>query len=110
MTALSCEWRARLVDERLLNADGVCPSCADPDNADFERHYGAYLETYKSHSERRSRSAVASYEDACLRCGQTAERTVGVTHRNGGTRYVCEDCQGDALSGDRSFWHWFHKE
>lgn len=111
---LSCEWCGRLVDERLLNGDGYCPSCADPDLTEFERDYDAHLETYKPIPERSYAYAEpaedSGYNQTCPRCGQGTDRLVGVTHRNGATRYVCEDCQRAARTSDASFWHWFHKE
>jgi hypothetical protein len=102
-----------MVDVRLLDADGCCPSCGDPVLADFEREYAAYQETYRPPVEREPVHEDAhdtGYSQACPRCGQGTDRLLGVTHRGGGTRYVCEDCRRDAFAADRSFWHWFHKE
>lgn len=110
----SCEWCGELWHESALDSDGCCPRCADPDMREFERAYQEHLDSYYPASEREvaydGEQVASSYDEACPRCGQETDRLIGVTHRNGETRYVCEDCRGDALSGDRSFWHWFHKE
>lgn len=111
------------MDERLLDADGCCPSCGDPDLQEFERSVASYSETYYSEFEKarehpdrvfgvvpEPRGRANGYDQTCPRCGQGTDRLVGLTHRGGDTRYVCEDCEQDGRAGDRSFWHWFHKE
>ncbi len=109
---LSCEWCARLVDERYLDADGICPACADPDMTEFNRDVEAYTQTYQPDYQRESSApdVDTAHAHACPRCGQAADRLLGVTHSSGVTRAVCQDCVSDARSGDRSFWNWFHHE
>lgn len=47
---------------------------------------------------------------SCPRCGIPSDRLLGVTGRGAWTVYVCPDCRSDAMTSDRSFWHWYWKE
>lgn len=99
-----------MVDERMLSEEGYCPTCADPDLTVFRHDLAAYQATYTPPLDRqptyeRSQGPIAAL---CPHCQQDSNALVGVRHRNGRTRYVCEDCRRDALAGDHSFWHWFH--
>jgi predicted Zn-ribbon and HTH transcriptional regulator len=103
-TALVAEARCRAcgeeVEEDELDWEGVCPGCVD-----VSRFTGYAPESDEPHAD-----DVDEDLQTCPRCGQSTHRLLGVTHNTGGTRDVCPECRSEALAGDRSFWHWFHKE